>query len=146
MKSLLKHGNTRCSYGMLRLVNEMTLLFILMKYSRYTSHFIGLVHMNDLVVINAWWSRPMHICMLQVSRLWWYAKFVCYIEITLIGSVWISFLRISVSSISIGIFDWYMVLETCIGTRIFNWEVELEHGHTHLSVEIVKFLQLPNPY
>ena len=77
---------------------EIILLFILMKYSRYTSHFIGLVHTNDLVVISAWWSRPMHICMLQVSRLWWYAKFACYsccIEITLIGAVWISFLPIS---------------------------------------------------
>ena len=78
---------------------EMTLLFILVKYSRYTSHFIGLVHINDLVVINTWWSRPMLICMLQVSRWRWYAKFAsysCCIEITLIGSIWISYLRISV--------------------------------------------------
>ena len=52
--------------------------------------FYGLVHINDLVVINSWWSRPMRICMLQVSRLWWYAKFVCYsccIKITLLGFV-----------------------------------------------------------
>ena len=70
-----------------------------MKYSRYTSHFIGLVYINDLVVINTWWSRPMHICMLQVSRWWWYATFPCYsccIEMTLIGFVWISYLHISV--------------------------------------------------
>ena len=57
---------------------EMTLLFLLMKYTRYTSHFIGLVHITDLVVITIWWSCPMHICMLQFSWLWWYAKFACY--------------------------------------------------------------------
>ena len=57
---------------------EMTLLFLLMKYTRYTSYFMGLVHITDLVVIITWWSCPMHICMLQVSRLWWYAKFACY--------------------------------------------------------------------
>ena len=78
---------------------EITLLFILMKYSRYMSHFIGLVHINDLVVINTWGSCLKHICILQVSRWWWYAKFAfysCCIEMTLIGSVWILYLRLSV--------------------------------------------------
>ena len=136
MKSLLKHGITRCSYSMLRLVHEMTLLFILMKYIRYTSHFIGLVHINDLVVINTWLSLPMHISILQVSRLWWYAKFVCYsccIEITLIGFVWISFLRISVE------LNFNRNLRLIHGTWNLHWNSNLQLGsstgtwtHTYL--------------
>ena len=76
---------------------EITLLFILMKYSRYMSHFIRLVHIIDLVVINTLWSPPIYIFLLQVSRWRWYAKFACYcscISITLIGSFWISFLLV----------------------------------------------------
>ena len=114
----------------------MTWLFILMKYSRYTSHFIGLVHINDMVLINTWWSRPMHICMSQVSRLWWSAKFACYsccIEITLIGPLRSRFFAFPLSSISLWIFDWYTVLETCIRTRIFIWEVGLESIYLSLS-------------
>ena len=57
--------------------NDIVIYTDIVKYRRYMSHFIGLVHINDLVVINTW-SCPMHICMLQVSRLWWYAKFACY--------------------------------------------------------------------
>ena len=103
----------------------MTLLFILMKYSRYTSHFIRLVHINDLVVINTWWSHQMHICMLQVSRLWWYAKFACYsccIEITLIGSVWISFLRISFEV------NFISNLRLIHGTWNLHWNSNLQLG------------------
>ena len=143
MTWLLIHMNTSLIVACYSYCMEMTLLLILMKYSRYKSHFIGLVHINNLAVINTWWSRQMHICMLQVSRLWWYAKFACYsccVEITLIGSIWISFLCISVE------FNFSRNLRlihgTCIGTRIFNWEVGLEP--TYLSWSKHVLLQLPN--
>ena len=112
-----------------RLVHGNSFLLMHIKYSRYTPHFIGLVHINDLVVFNTWWSLPMHICMLQVSRSWWYVKFACYscfIEITLIGSVWISFLHISVEFNFSRNLRLIHSTETCIGTRIFNWKVGLE--------------------
>ena len=120
------HNARMACYG---LCMEITLLFILMKYSRYTSHFIGLVHINDLVVINTWWSRPMHISMLH-------AKFVCYsccIEITLIGSVWIPFLRISVE------FNFSRNLRLILFTWHLNWNLYLQLGTrtgTHISVMV----------
>ena len=84
---------------------EMTWLLIHMKYNRYTSHFIWLVHIN-LVVISAWQLLPMHICMLQVGRWCWYTNFAyysCCIEMTLIVYVWISFLLVSVHQIWVAI-------------------------------------------
>ena len=48
---------THCIHSMLvacyvLVLMELAWLLIHMKYSRYTSHFIWLVHINDLVVIN----------------------------------------------------------------------------------------------
>ena len=71
-----------------------------------TSYFIGLVNIN-LVVVSMWLLRPMHICMLLVSRWWWYAKFACYrywIEITLIASRFFPFLLPLILSIHVDIF------------------------------------------
>ena len=114
----------RCKYQML--VWHVTVSawkdIVIMKYIRYMSHFIGLLHINDLVVISTWWLRQMHICILQVSRLWWHAKFVCYsccIEITLIGSVWILFLLISVE------FNFNRNLWLLHGTWNFHWNSNL---------------------
>ena len=126
MNSLLQHGNIRCSYGMLRLVHGNDIV-INNTYEIQKIHitFYLVRHINDLVVINTWWSSPTHICMLQVIRLWWYAKFVCYsccIEITLIGSVWISFLRISVE------FDFNRNLRVIYGTWNLHWNSNLQLG------------------
>ena len=83
---------------------EMTWLLIHMK-CQYAHIFIWLVHIN-LVVIGTWQLRPMNICMLQVGRWCWYAKFACYsccIEMTLIVYVWISFLLVSAEQIRVAI-------------------------------------------
>ena len=84
---------------------EMAWLLIHMKYNRYMSHFIGLVHINH-VVISTWQLHPMHICMLQVGRWCWYTNFAyysCCIEMTLIVCVWISFLLVSADQIWVAI-------------------------------------------
>ena len=101
-----------------------------------TIYWVSTYTENDLVGIKTWWSRPIHICMLHVSRLWWYAKFVCYccyIEITLIGSVWVLFLRISVE------FNFNRNLRLIHGTWNLHWNSNLQLGtrtetwtHTYL--------------
>ena len=73
-----------------------------MKYNRYMSHFIPLVHIN-LVVISTWQLRPMHICMLQVARWCWYTIFAyysCCIEMTLIVYIWLVSSRFCRSNLS----------------------------------------------
>ena len=48
MKSLLIHGNTSMLMSCYGYCMEMTLLFMFMKYNRYTSRFIGLAYINEI--------------------------------------------------------------------------------------------------
>ena len=82
---------------------------------------------------------------------------------TSIASVCISFFRISVDIAFLGFFaingvtieSWLQLFLTVnlagigdlrLQPRIFNMDFGLQLGPTHLSLEIVKFLQLPNSY
>ena len=47
----------------------MTLLFILMKYTRYTSHIIGLVHLNIVVISKLNLCRMLAVCKWQLYRI-----------------------------------------------------------------------------
>ena len=120
---------------------EMTCLLIHMKYNRYTSHFIGLVHINH-IVISTWQLRPMHICMLQVGRWCWYTNFAshsCCIEMTLIVYVWISFLLVSADQIWVAIrvhisLVVVFILIICLLNSDLVWNSEgLEPGPTYLT-------------
>ena len=118
---------------------EMIWLLIHMKYNRYTSHFIGLVHVN-LVVISTWQLRPMHICMLQVGRWCCYTNFAyysCCIEMTLIVYVWISFLLFSANQIWVAMCPHI----SCSGIDLDNLPLELWRTETwtHISV-MVKYV------
>ena len=131
---------------------EMTWLLIHLKYNRYTLHFIGLVHIN-LVVISTWQLHPMHICMLQFGRWCWYTNFVyysCCIEMTLIVYVWISFLLISAEQIWVAIrvhisLAVVLILIICLLNSDLVWNSEgLEPGPTYLSWSNMFFLQQPS--
>ena len=115
---------------------EMTWSLIHIKYNRYTSRFIVLVHIN-LVVISTWQLRPMHICTLQVGRWSWstnFAYYSCCIKMTLIVYVWISFLLVSADQIWVAI----RVHISCIGIDLDNLPVELWRTGTwtHISVMV----------
>ena len=128
---------------------EMTWLLIHIKYNRYTSHFIGLVHIN-LVVISTWQLCPMHICMLQVGRWCWYTNFAyysCCIKMTLIVYAWISFLLVSADQIWVAIHVHIslvvaLILIICLLNSDLIWNSEgLEPGPTDLSWSNMFFLQ-----
>ena len=146
MKSLLKHGITRCSYSMLRIsCIEMTWLLIHMKYNRYTSHFIGLVHIN-LVVISTWQLLPMHICMLQVGRWCWYTNFAyfsCCIDTDCLRLDLVSsrFCRANLSCYTCP--HIYLVVVLILIICLLNSE-GLEPGPTYLSWSNMFFLQQPS--
>ena len=88
---------------------EMTLLVILMKYNRYTSHFIGLVHINDYRTCGLHTKLyDLHVTCVITRRLYhlhncklrdWYNDITYRSRLcfqTSIVSVWISFLHVSV--------------------------------------------------
>ena len=117
-----------------------------MKYNRYTSHFIGLVHIN-LIVISTWQLCPMHICMLQVGRWCWHTNFAyysCCIEMTLTVYVCISFLLVSADQIWVAIrVHISLVVVLILIIYLLNSE-GLEPGPTYLSWSNMFFLQQPS--
>ena len=76
------------------------------------------------------------LCVSDMDRFCWIWFFsflqssVQFVSLHECGSLWVSLENLQFSSsliaISVRIFDWYSVLETCTGTWIFDWEHGLE--------------------
>ena len=118
-------------------------------------HVMGLVQIFLILIVTVEYHIITFLIRGSVFHIWIFSAELISVCVSLheCGSwwVWLENLHFSncLLAISAQIFDWYSVLETCIGleflTGNLDWKLWSSNGN-HISVEMVMFLQLQNFY